>query len=285
MCRTVVDTNMMRFFFSFLLVGFCLFAQAQDEDLDKLFKVDYDTPLTIDLDEQEEEREANVGPKKKKKRNVFFGVKTKKHFTRSGFGKEAIYELFNFLKVYEGPPEYAQDFYWYDTKKKKIVNSRKIDPSRAYVLHGPYVKKKGEMILEKGWFFKGLKHKRWVRFNSNDILQDKKYFWKGWPHESLLSYHDAARKQLREIIPLHYGEKEGEYWAYHDDGTLAARGVYKHDYKVGIWREFYPNRRVKREIQYPEDPFDFDFQPIILREWSRDGQVIYNREEFRKQLK
>ena len=36
------------------------------------------------------------------------------------------------------------------TSKKKIVNSLKVDPNRAYVLHGPYEKRKGEIVLEKG---------------------------------------------------------------------------------------------------------------------------------------
>ncbi|MEQ9229778.1 MAG: hypothetical protein RIF46_03790, partial [Cyclobacteriaceae bacterium] len=148
---------------------------AQDENLDDLFKVDYDTPLTIDLEEKEEEEE-EVAPKKKKKRNVYFGIKTKKHYTKTGFGQESVYELFNFLKVYEGPSDYAQDFYYYDTKKKKIINSLKVDPRYAYVLHGPYKKMKGEQVLEEGWFYKGTKHKRWVRFNSSDILMDKKYW-------------------------------------------------------------------------------------------------------------
>lgn len=271
------------FAFSFLLITFGLV--AQDENIDDLFRVSYDTPLTIDLEEEEEEKKDDVAPKKKVKRNVFFGVKTRKHYTKTGFGPESVYELFNFLKVYEGPPEFARDFYWYDPKKKRIVNSLKVDPNRAYVLHGPYTKKKGDQILEEGWFYKGMKHKRWVRFNTSDILMDKKYWWKGFPQESLLSYYDHKRTKLREVIPVHFDEKEGEYWAYHEDGTLAARGFFKHDYRVGTWREFYPNRRVKREILYPEDPFDFDHEPVILREWDRNGQLIYSREDFLKQLK
>lgn len=266
------------FLFSFFLT------QAQDEDLSQLFKVDYDTPLTIDLDEEEEEKEEDAAPKKKKKRNVFFDIKTKKHFTRTGFGQEAVYELFNFLKVYEGPAEYAQDFYWYDTKKKKIINSLRVDPKRAYVLHGPYKKMMGDQVLETGWFYKGLKHQRWVRYNTSDILQDKKYWWKGFPEQSLLSYYDHERTKLREIIPVHYGERNGEYWAYHEDGSVAARGVYKHDHKVGTWREYYATRQVKREILYPEDPFDFEHNPVILREWDRKGQLLYDREEFLKKI-
>lgn len=256
---------------------------AQDENLDDLFKVDYDTPLTIDLEEKEEEEE-EVAPKKKKKRNVYFGIKTKKHYTKTGFGQESVYELFNFLKVYEGPSDYAQDFYYYDTKKKKIINSLKVDTRYAYVLHGPYKKMKGEQVLEEGWFYKGTKHKRWVRFNSSDILMDKKYWYKGWPQDSKMSYYDFERNKLREVVPVHHGDRDGEYWAYHEDGTLAVRGFYQHDYRVGVWREYYPNRRIKREVFYPEDPFDFEHKPVIIREWDRNGQLIYDREEFLESL-
>jgi len=263
------------------------YAQDEPSNVESLFKVDYDTPLTIDLEEEEEkkEEEKKAPKKKKKKRNFYFGRKTKKHFVRHGFGNETVYELFNYLKDYVGPPEYARDFYWYDYKKKKIVNSLKANPKRSAVLHGPYKKTTRDgQVLEKGYFYKGLKHKRWVRFNSHDILQDKKYYWKGWPQDALMSYYDFEREELKEVIPVHHGEKEGEYWAFHQDGSVAVRGRYKFDYKVGMWREYYPNRRVKREVKYPEDPFDFENKGVIIREWDRNGQLLYDREEYMEEM-
>ena len=178
---------------------FCLFllssipSVSQEESLDDIFKVDYDTPLTLDLAERETEIEPVAQKKKKVKRNVFFGIKTKKGFAKSGYGKDVIVELFHVLKKYEGPPEYARDFYWYNAKKKKLVNSLRIDKDIAGVLHGPYKKMLGEVVLEEGWFYKGMKHRRWVRFNRHDILQEKKYWWKGWPQESRLAYHDFKK--------------------------------------------------------------------------------------------
>ncbi len=258
---------------------------GQEGQVGDLFKVDYDTPLTIDLEEEEEEAEEEVAPKKKVKRNEYMGFRIKKNYTRTGFGDDVVFELFNFLKEYEGPPPYARDFYWYDYKKKKIVNSLRVDPKNAAVLHGPYQKIKGDQVLEEGFFYKGMKHKRWVRINTYDILQDKKYYWKGWPQDSRMQYYDFERTKLREVVPIHYEERDGEYWAFHTDGSVAVRGAYKFDYKVGVWREYYPNNRVKREVQYSDDPFDFDFKPVILREWDRNGQVIYDREEFLKSLR
>lgn len=267
---------------SFILMAPMVSAQG-NESLDDLFKVDYDTPLTLDLEEKEEdEATTSVKEEKKKKRNTYFGIKTRKAFTRKGFGNDVVYEIFNVLKKYEGPPEYAADFYWYDYRKKKIMNSLKADQKNAGVLHGPYRKMLGDQVLEEGWYYKGLKHRRWVRFNRHDILQDKKYWWKGWTQESKLAYHDFKKTKLREVIPLHYGEKDGEYWAFHEDGSLAVKGKYKFDHKVGLWREYYDGGRVKREVIYPDDPFDFQATPYIAREWNSRGTLIYDRKKFQK---
>lgn len=259
---------------------------AQDsprETIDDIFKVNYDTPLTLDLAPKEEVEIEPVKQKKKKvKKNFFFGVKTKKGVTRDLVRGEVVYELFNRLKVYEGPPEYARDFYWYDYKKKKIVNSLKINKDNAAVLHGPYKKMVGEQVLEEGYFYKGMKHKRWVRFNKFDILQDKTYWWKGWPQESLLAYYDFEKTKLREVIPMHYGERNGEYWAFHESGALAARGNYQFNHKTGLWREYYEGRRVKREVMYSEDPFNFKFRAHILKEWDEKGKVIYDKVKFER---
>ena len=252
---------------------------SQEESLDDIFKVDYDTPLTLDLAEEEEAEIDPVAKEKKIKRNVFFGVKTKKGFTRSKYGKDVVIELFHVLKKYENPPEYARDFYWYDTKKKKLVNSLRIDQDAAKVLHGPYKKMLGEVVLEEGWFYKGMKHRRWVRFNRHDILQEKKYWWKGWPQESRLAYYDFKKTKLREVVPVHYEERNGNYWAFHEDGSIAVLGEYKFDYKIGLWREYYDGRRIKREVIYPKEPFDFKFTPYISREWDRKGSLIYDSEK------
>ncbi len=266
-----------------VLLLIAAFTSAQGQTLDDLFKVEYETPLTIDLEEEIPEEELiNPVKKKKKKKNkkVFFGIKTKRGFTRTGFGGKTVFELFHYLKHYEDPPEYVRDFYWYDTKKRKIINSLKVRKKDAVVLHGHYVKRQGEQVLEEGYFYRGQKHGRWVRLNSHDILQDKKKFWKGWPEESLLAFYDFKREKLREVIPVHFGERNGVYYAFHSNGNVAARGEYKFNNRIGLWREFYPNKSTKREIRYPDDPFDFETKPVIVKEWNRQGQLIYDRKKF-----
>ncbi len=274
----------------FLLIGFLISQSvwAQQESIANLFKVDYDTPLTIELKDTDEDKDDLIAPvdtkkKKRKNRKVFYGIKTKRGYTRTGFGDDLVLELFHYLKHkdFVGPEEYIQDFYYYDFKRKKIVNSRNIkNPKDVGVLHGHYVKKIGDQVLEEGFYYKGMKHRRWVRYNQHDILMDKAVYWKGWPEESLLSFYDFQKERLREVIPVHFGEREGDYYAFHENGNIAATGTYKFGRKVGIWREYYDNRRLKREVIYPKDPYDFKTRPYISKEWDSAGRVLYDRNVF-----
>ncbi len=274
------------FLFSFLVcLGSLTYVKAQDAQ-DNWFEVDYSTPLTIDLDAEEDMLDSLDQRKEKKpKKKVFYGVKTKKGFTKTGFGDNVVVELFYYLKEHEDPDPYVRDIYWYNFKKKKIVNSRKIDLDNGAILHGPYKKMLGDQVLEEGIFYKGTKHARWMRYNRHDILQVKEKYYKGWPKESQVAYWDKKTRQIREIIPVQFGEKEGYYYAFHENGSLAAMGEYHFDHKVGIWREFYPSKnRRKREIRYPEYAFDTVNHPYIMKEWDKNGKVIYDRETYQRSL-
>lgn len=266
------------------LLGSVLCVQAQDED--DPFTVNYDTPLTIDLEAEADEVEDLLEPKKKKKkRNVFYGLKVKKGFARTGQGNRTLFDEFRYLKKPVEIDPYVRDIHWYNFKKKKIMKTRNFDPDQGVLLHGPYIKRLGEQVLEEGIFYKGMKHGRWVKYNKYDILMGKEKYYKGWPKQSKVQYYDKDRKNLREIIPIQLGEKEGFYFAFHESGRVAARGEYQFDQKVGVWIEYYDQRRrKKREIKYPDDPFDQDFEPYILREWDDKGNVIYDYEQHQRSL-
>ena len=267
------------------LIFISFLSTAQDNlepvDTERLFEVNYESPLTIDLGDEDEADEPVELKKKKRKKNVFYGIKTKKGFARSGFGDDQIIELFYYLKEFQEPDPYVRNTYWYDFKKRKIVNSRNINKKYAGILHGPYAKMMGDQLIEEGIFHKGTKHGRWMRFNKYDILQEKKKWYKGWPKESKVAhYEDQEARKMREIIPIHYGEKDGEYYAFHENGQIAVIGEYKFDKKVGLWREYYVQRnRRKREVQYSEDPFEKESVSFISKEWDKGGNVIYDREK------
>jgi len=254
--------------------------EKEKEDTEDPFALpeDYDTPLTIDLEDKEEEEVIKTKKKKRKKR-VFYGLKTKRAYTKTIKNGELIIEFFHYPKEPQTPDLYVRDIYWYDFRKKKIVKSRNFDEDEGVLLHGPYRKVIDEQVLEEGIFYAGTKHGRWTRYNRNDILLDKEKYYKGWPKESLVSFYDKGRKKLKEVIPVEYGEKEGYYYYFHPNGRVAVRGEYKFDAKVGVWSEFYNRkRRRKRQVQYSEDPFDESHRPFILKEWNEYGKVIYDRE-------
>lgn len=241
-----------------------------------------ETPLTIDLYEEEEDEEDDVDIKIKRKKNVFYGLKTKKGFTKTGFGEKTVIETFHYLKEDKQIDPYVRDIYWYSFEDGRIHRGRNVDPKDGVLLHGPYRKflSSSDQTLEEGIFYRGMKHGRWVRLNTDNILQDKEKYFKGWPKESKVAYYDRDRKKLREVIPVEYGDREGYYYYFHENGQLAVMGEYKFDHKVGVWREYYPYRRGrKKEIQYrPEnDVFMSGFRPYVLREWNQEGKVIYDR--------
>ncbi len=252
-----------------------------DATIDELFKVEYTTPLTIDLDTAQDHI---VQPKeKKKKKKVFYGLKTKKGFNKRRFRGKMIVERFRCLKEFdtETLDPYLREIYYYNTKRRKIIKTTSFDPEKGYILHGPYIKTYDEQLIHKGMFYKGVKHGRWVKLNSYDILTDKKHFYKGWPKEARIAYYDVEKTKMKEMIPIHYGEKNGDYYAYHKNGELAVEGQYQFNQKVGMWKEYYPTarRRTKRIIKYPDKPFDEETEPYIMREYSISGELIYDHKK------
>ncbi len=283
---------MIRYYLTFLFLVYSLWGVAQTVVKDTVaadtadarngFIIDPATkiPLTINLNEEEEEEEDTLKIEEKKpKRNVFFDLKTKKGFTKSGYAGQTIIEQFRYLKSYEDPDPYVRDVYWYDTKRKQIRTTHNIDKKKALILHGPYKKitADGE-VLEKGMFYKGTKQGRWTKYNKNFILMDKEKYTKGWPRESEVAYYNPdKRDKLKEVIPIEYGEKEGYYFYFHQSGRVAVEGEYQLGKKVGLWTEYYDyDRRPKKQIKYPDDPFDKKARPYVTKEWSPEGQVVYD---------
>ncbi|MBK6264853.1 hypothetical protein JKA74_07380 [Marivirga sp. S37H4] len=244
-------------------------------------------PVTIDFNnEEEEEEEKNEKKKKKVKRNFYYDKKTRKKFTVSGYGNNVTRELFNYLKKeYVEPDPYVRDFYWYDFKRKTIRSTKNADPKFAAILHGPYKKLKDDEVIESGMYWNGLKHGRWMRYDNNGILMDKQVYFKGWPIDSKITYYDEERTQVKEAIPIVYGEKEGTYLYFHKNGQVAVQGEYRFDQKVGLWVEYYDQRRRrKKTIQYGRDPFDKSFQPYINQEWNDEGKLVYDREQWERKF-
>lgn len=265
--------------FSILILNLPVFGQ-EEEGFTTI-----STPLTIDLDKDDEEEETTTKKKEKVKKNFYYGLKTKKGFTTRGRGDREEIILFNYLKEYRQPDPYVRDIYWYDFERKQIRRSRRVSPEQGVILHGPYTVRRNEVVVEEGIFYIGTKHGRWIRKTPDDILIDKEKYYKGWPKESLVSYYDPnTRTKIKEIIPVEYGLREGNYYYFFEDGSVAVTGEYKYGNKVGKWTSYFENRRGRRqrEIQYRKDPHDDDFVPFIIKEWASSGKVVYDRGAYRR---
>src|SRR5690242_15917901 len=87
------------------LVSFGVFAQDEQRQpfgTEGQFTFETDKPYKLlELDEQTSE--PIVTKKKKPKRKTYYGIKTKKGFTRKGFGDKTVIETFYYLKKHEKP--------------------------------------------------------------------------------------------------------------------------------------------------------------------------------------
>ena len=270
----------MKYPLSIVLIGLVLMGHAQSRKNESFGKegqytFETDKPYKL-LQLDEANSEPIVTKKKKPKKKTFYGIKTKKGFTRKGYGEKMVLELFYYLKYPDEATRFVRDIYWYDFTRNEIRKTG-FDPKKGKLLHGPYKKMQGEVVLEEGIYYKGAKHGRWMKYNRDDLLDDKEKYYKGWPKESLVTYYDAAeRKKVKEMIPVEYDEREGYYTMFHENGTIAVQGEYKWDTKVGEWTENYPNGKRKKIIAYPADPFDKNKTPYVKREWDLKGKEIYS---------
>ncbi|MDI9356440.1 MAG: hypothetical protein QM536_05390 [Chitinophagaceae bacterium] len=242
------------------------------------FEPKYESPLKIELKTEDSTKVIPLEEKKKKKR-IFWGIKTKKGYTISRVRKNGVktvtVELFYYIKKYQEPQPYIRNIYWFHKGKRKIIISRNVHKKRGKLLHGPYKKTIGEQVVEEGFFYKGMKHGRWMQFNTKNILISKKKYYKGLFSETKMSYYDVEKTKIKEILPIENDEKNGRYYAFHENGELAAEGEYLFNKRVGIWTEYYDNKKKKREIQYPKDPFDKEYSSYITQEWNQKGKLIY----------
>ena len=277
------------FFFCLLFLSTASWAQeVQDQKIKSDFNLNDYSSINLEVVEKEEDllEDGKDKKKKKRKKNVYFGIKTRKAFTKQGYGNKLVFELFNTLKT---PPEkvdtYVQEIYWLDVKEREIKNSKKIDPKYGRLLHGPYKKIQNDETLETGFFYHGKKHGRWMTWDKKGTLTQKQFFYKGWLRDAMVSYYDENKTQLKEVIPVTYGEIEGTYYHFYKDGKIAVKGKFDENKRTGLWVEYFPaKRKRKRVIQYDRDPYSLT-KPFIAKEWNEKGKVVYRSPKLKKRRK
>jgi antitoxin component YwqK of YwqJK toxin-antitoxin module len=222
--------------------------------------------------------------KKRIPKRMFFGVMTKKAFIRKVVGRKVTLEIFYYIKKGLEFQPFVKDIYWFHTQKKKIfigIISPKDRPF-ARIMHGPYKKMIGGKTEEEGIYYFGSRHGRWMFEKLQDdemLLADKEKYYKGFPKESSISYFDADKTKVKEVIPIKNGEKDGEYYRFSETGNLLSEGQYEYGIKVGKWTDYFDNnkRKIKRQLQYAKNWQDTEFEPYTLVEYDDKGKVTYDR--------
>ena len=233
------------------------------------------------LFDEEKEKEEKKEKKKNARKNIWFGVKTMKGYTRRTIRGQEYLEFFNYTDADRQPNPYIRDVYWFDTKEKAI-RTEGFTPGQGYLLHGPYERMVNETVVESGMFYYGMKHKTWMVFDDRSVLQDKAHFSEGWPRESKITYFNETSKSVEKIIPIQYGLEEGNYFHFYENQQVAVTGEYKYGEKVGLWTEYWDTKNTKavrkREIQYQEAPYTKNFRPYIRAEWDKEGNLVYRKD-------
>lgn len=231
------------------------------------------------------ERAAQRKPKKKK--NVFLGEPIKKGYTKSGpKGKRQEIEIFYYLRNFQQPDPLAPAVYYYNPRKRKVFKaSDELNPATDKVMHGPYKKMKGGKVVETGYFAHGTRHLRWEKFAPDNTLLGKVHYEMGFPRDANITYYDADRKQLKEVIPYLNGEMEGDYVRYLANGKREWDGQFENGRRVGEWVNYWGFRNLKDRRHYVyvygESGYDPEVQePTLFKEYNRNGVLIYEKDKL-----
>ncbi|GAB5522772.1 MAG: hypothetical protein Roseis2KO_06440 [Roseivirga sp.] len=228
---------------------------------------------------KEEQKDTIPDVELKKKKNHFFGVKTKRAYTVKKISGRTVIEDFYILPEGVEVDPYVLQIFVHDQQREEVKAVRGSKGRLVNrVLHGPYKKLVNDVVVEEGMFFYGTKHQRWVLLDRQNKLLQKEHYHKGWYRDSEITYYDGdAKKRIKSVTPIQYGKKQGMYIQFFPNGQVAMRGRYEFDKKVGVWEEFHQVNRavIKREIQYPPDPFQKDFKSFIRKEWDTLTNLIY----------
>jgi antitoxin component YwqK of YwqJK toxin-antitoxin module len=232
---------------------------------------------------------ASIATRKIKKKLVvkdeYANIKTDRRLGQYGSGNRSTVEEINVVKFVEDESvsTYAQEIWWFDPNQSRIVNSSIKDNKTAQICHGPFKKVVNNVIIEQGFFFMGTKDGRWETFGPENELETKVYYDRGFLAGSNITYHDDAKKKIKQVVPNFYGKTRGNYLSFYPSGNLKEDGKFDDSIRIGRWREYYEfgtGGRLKKEWRYGKDKFDAS-EPILMVERDSQGKIIYqNNQKF-----
>ncbi len=256
-----------------------LWAQVTEDSLAR--ETDPEAMLIEELSQSKKKKEPSEKKELKKPKNIFYNVKVKKNFikTYTSGGVETI--IFYYTQEFVEPNPYLQNVgavTWINLRKKTLQANPDANKEDMRLLHGSYKRLLDGKVMEEGYYYMGGKHGRWEYYDANFVLNNKEKYYHGWAKDAEITYYDVDRKKIKEVIPVHYGEKNGMYYSFYEGGQVQVRGKYEFGQPVGTWWEYYQFKRVrKKETRYPRKPFD-STPPLVVREWDEKGKVLYDRD-------
>lgn len=232
---------------------------------------------------------ASIASRKIKKKwvakDAYVNIKTERRLGQYGSGNRSAVEEINVVKFVEDEliSTYAQEIWWFDPNQSRIVNSSIKDNKTAQICHGPFKKIVNNMVVEQGFFYMGTKDGRWETLGTENELENKVYYDRGFFAGSSISYHDDAKKKIKQVVPNFYGKIRGTFLAFYPSGNLKEDGKLDDSVRIGRWREFYEfgtGGRLKKEWRYGKDKFDAS-EPILMVERDAQGKITYqNNQKF-----
>lgn len=232
---------------------------------------------------------ASIASRKIKKKLVakdeYANIKTDRRLGQYGSGNRSTVEEINVVKFVEDESlsTYAQEIWWFDPNQSRIVNSSIKDNKTAQICHGPFKKIVNNVIVEQGFFYMGTKDGRWETFGPENELEAKVYYERGFLAGSIITYHDDAKKKIKQVVPNFYGKTRGNYFSFYPSSNLKEDGKFDDSIRIGRWREYYEfgtGGRLKKEWRYGKDKFDAS-EPILMVERDSQGKIIYqNNQKF-----
>lgn len=219
------------------------------------------------------------------KRGVYYGIKTRKAYTKVVKNKKRTFELFHVLAKPQDPSPYnLTHLHWFHKQKRKIFIGPIPDKEAKFakILHGPYRRTFDGKTVEEGIYYMGAKHGRWENYGAttDQILNDKIKWYKGFPKESDITYYDVEQTQFKEVTPVVDGERHGEYYFFNSQGQVLIYGKYEYNRKIGIWLEYWEGTKkktIKTKTQYPESSFVPQFEGYVMQRMDAKGNVIYDK--------
>lgn len=218
-------------------------------------------------------------------KDEYEGVKTERRMGSYGSGTRSTVEEFQVVKYVEDEAlsVYQQEVWWFDPSQSRVVNSSIKENKTAQICHGPYRKIVNQVVVEQGYFYMGAKDGRWENYGPEGELENKTYFTRGFTAGSEISYYDAEKKKIKEVIPRVYGKIRGQYLAFYPGGNLKEEGKLDDSVRVGRWREFHEfgtGGRLKKEWKYKKDKFE-EAEPILVVERDTQGKILFqNTQKF-----